>query len=430
MLLDALFKSNETKALQFAKFLDNSVPVFSQFGRSIYASDIVQTCIDRIATECSKLTPLHIRRDENGLMQPVPKGDALNRLFKNGPNPMMSTHDFIEKMIWILYFNYNSFIYPQYEIFEDTRGNVSRIYTALWPLDPTQVDFLQDEAGSLFVQMFFRTGYSCTLPYSDLIHLRKKFSVNDVMGGGYNGEPDNAALLKTLEINDTVLQGVGKAVNTSLNARGILKINTLMDDKAQQAERKNFEDALTNGKSGILPVDLKGDFTPITIDPKIVDSTTLQFLESKVLRWYGVPLCILNADYNDDQYSAWFATTIAPIISGTGQAFTNGLFTPTELAFNNEIAFYGQNLELLSTQNKLAIIDHLGGRGALTNNFLLGLFGIPPYEGGDVRIADLNHINVNIMDAYQMAKATKGAAAPDEGGESNGSNTISKNTSK
>jgi phage portal protein BeeE len=278
---------------------------------------------------------------------------------------------------------------------------------------------MQDETGTLFIHFFFRTGYNYILPYADIIHLRKKFSINDIMGGGFNGEPDNQALLQTLQINDTVLQGVGKAVNTSLNIRGILKINTLMDDAKQQAERTKFEENLTKGVGGILPLDLKGDFTPITIDPKIIDSATLQFLESKVLRWYGVPLCILNGDYTDDQYAAFYAMTIEPIVVSLGQAFTNALFTPTEQSFDNEIVFYGQSLELMSVKNKLAIADTLGGRGALTNNFLLSMFGIPPYDGGDVRIASLNYINANIMDAYQMAKASKGAVPLDEGGDNN-----------
>jgi len=72
--------------------------------------------------------------------------------------------------------------------------------------------------------MTFAAGNNFTLAYSDVIHLRKKFSMNDIMGGGLNGQPDNAALLKVLDINDTVLQGLPKAIKTSLAIRGVLKI--------------------------------------------------------------------------------------------------------------------------------------------------------------------------------------------------------------
>ena len=75
--------------------LDGLIPVFSQFGHDIYASDVVQMAIDCIATEISKLQPRHIRTDANG-MQTVPKS-SINRLFKFAPNPLMTTRDFLEK---------------------------------------------------------------------------------------------------------------------------------------------------------------------------------------------------------------------------------------------------------------------------------------------------------------------------------------------
>lgn len=405
MLLNALFQNKQIQGLTYAKMLDNSTPVFSQFGRNIYASDVVQNCIDCVASECSKLQPRHIRRDDNGLIT-VLKADSLNRLFKFRPNPLMTTKDFIEKAIWKLFFDYNSFIYPVYELQQDARGNWSKNYTAFYPLNPVQVDFLEDQAGKLYVKFYFATGYkSPPIPYSDIIHLRKKFSVNDVMGGGANGQPDNEALLKTLEINDTVLQGVGKAVQSSLNIRGLLKLNTTLDDDLQTNERKSFEEKMINNQSGILPVGTSADYIPISIDPKTVDSTTLEFLKNKVLDWYGVSLPIFNGTYTDDEYQAFYNKTLEPIILGMGQAFSSVVFTPTEQAYGNEIVFYQHNLELMSVKNKLAIVDGLGNRGALTNNFLLGLFGIEPYEKGNVRIASLNYINADLADAYQMARA-------------------------
>jgi hypothetical protein len=74
--------------LAYAKMLDGSCPVFTQFGNDIYASDIVQMAVDCIATEISKLQPRHIRTDANGI-QTIPNSD-INRLFKFAPNPLMT----------------------------------------------------------------------------------------------------------------------------------------------------------------------------------------------------------------------------------------------------------------------------------------------------------------------------------------------------
>ena len=96
---------------QYAKFLEGSGPVFSQFGDSIYASDVVQMCIDAIATECSKLKPRHVRTDKDGMV--INAKSSINRLLNISPNELMTTRDFLEKVIWQLYMNYNAFIYPK-----------------------------------------------------------------------------------------------------------------------------------------------------------------------------------------------------------------------------------------------------------------------------------------------------------------------------
>lgn len=399
-----IFKGSETnKQMQQVRMLDGYSPIFSQFGQNVYASDVVQMCIDIIATECSKLRPQHIRTDKNGMQVTV--NSSINRLFKFAPNELMTTRDFIEKIIWLLYMNYNAFIYPTYELKTDSRGNTYRNYTGFYPLNPTQVTFLQDITGKLFVELGFANGDKFTLAYSNIIHLRKKFSVNDVMGGGMDGQPDNKALLKVLQINDTVLQGLEKAIKTSLTVRGIIKINTMLDDEKQEAERRRFEEAMNSSKSGILPIDLKGDYIDLKPDPKIIDKDTLEFLENKILYYYGVSVPILSGDFTDEQYQAFYEKTLEPLIISLGQAFSKCIFTQRELEVGNEIVFYPQKLLFTNTKNKIAVADILGNRGALTNNQLLELFGYPPYEGGDERYMSLNYIDVTLANEYQIKRA-------------------------
>jgi len=409
-----------SRSSQYARFLEGGTPVFSQFGNDIYASDIVQMCIDAIATECSKLRPRHVRADKDGMVINIKS--SLNRLLNIAPNELMTTRDFLEKIIWQLYANYNAFIYPKYEVISDAKGNKSRNYTGFYPINPTLVEFLEDDNNSLFTRLTFAGGEQYILAYQDLIHLRKKFSVNEVMGGGLNGQPDNTALLKVLAINDTVLQGVGKAIKASLAVRGIIKINTMLDDDKQQAERARFEAAMTSSSSGILPLDMKGDFLPITLEPKLIDKDTLEFLQNKVLNYYGVSMPILSGDFTDEQYQAFYEKTLEPLIISLGQAFSKTLFTIRELDVGNEIAFYPQKLLFTNIKNKIAAADILGNRGALTNNMLLDMFGYEPYEGGNTRYMSLNYVDVNIANEYQMTRAKMALTVPQAAQEGEGVN--------
>lgn len=405
MLLSNALSRENNRRMQYAKMLDGSYPVFSQFGQNIYASDVVQMAIDCIATEISKLQPRHIRIDNEG-GQTTPKSD-INRLFKFAPNPLMTTRDFLEKIIWLLYMNYNCFIYPAYEVVRDSRGQVHREYTALYPLNPTMVTFLQDAQNKIFVKMDFSGGASFTLTYSDVIHLRKKFSVNDIMGGGAHGQPDNQALQKVLAINDTVIEGLAKAIKTSLTIRGILKINTMLDDEKQRAERKRFEDAVTSSLSGILPMDLKGEYIDLKPDPKIIDKDTIAFIQDKILNWYGVPLKIISGAFNDEEYQAWYEKTLEPIIISLGQAFSKTLFTENALNHGNEIVFYHRDMMYLSTKSKLELIKIAGEQGLLTDDQKLHILGYPPLPNGKGkrRTISLNYVSTEIADEYQLKRA-------------------------
>lgn len=400
MALKNIFSGLKNKAKQYAyaKMLSGYTPVFSQFGENIYASDIVNTCIRSIAEEMSKLTPRHIRR--TGDIQEEVKG-SINRLLKFAPNELMTTKEFLEKITWLYEKNYNCFIYPMYEVI-DYKGIKKRNYTGFYPLNPSEVEFLQDESGRMFIKFYFLNGEHYTLPYDDIIHWRKDFSDSELMGGDSEGRPKNNDILKILKINHSLTDGLEKAIKSSLSIRGLVKINTLLDDEKQQAERKAFEEKMMSSESGIMAIDMKSEYIPISVDPKLIDKDTLEFIERKILNHYGVSRAIINGDFNDEQYQAFYEKKLEVNIIALGQAFSKTLFSSNQLDHGNEVIFYGQKLLFTNTKNKIAVADILASRGALTDNQLLELFGYPPFEGGDIRHMSLNFINRDIADQYQL----------------------------
>ena len=86
----------------------------------------------------------------------------------------------------------------------------------------------------------------------------------------------------------------------------LLKIQTLLDDDKQEEERKEFERKLLNSQSGIMPIDLKQEYIPLNVNPTVIDKNTLEFVERKILNHYGVSLPIINGDFTDEQYQAFY----------------------------------------------------------------------------------------------------------------------------
>lgn len=396
--------------LKYANTLNGNTPIFSQFGDNIYSSDIVQSVLDCIVQEMTKLNARHVRTTEG--KDRVPVNSSIQHLLKE-PNEIMTWSDFMSKIIWNLFLNYNSLVYPVYEKVKNADGTTTKRYIALYPLQPRKVEFMEDSTGTLFVNLQFKNMKEFTLPYEDIIHIRYKYSFNEFLGGNENGQPDNEALLKLLSMNNNLMEGVLSAMKTSFNINGILKSGTMLDREKVQKMVDNFNEQLKNNESGILGVDGKSEYVPITKKIQAVDPETLKFIDERILRTWGVSMPILKGDYTKDQYEAFYQKKLEPLIIAISQAFTKTLFTEREKQLGNEIIFLPKALIFMNTTQVLEAIRILGDAGDLWENekrIALGLEPLPELEG--IRMQSLNYINVDQALAYQL----KGNQTTDKGG--------------
>lgn len=399
--LDKL-KRKPPKSQILAQTLNGYSPIFSQFGTNIYASDVVQQAVKCIVDEMKKLNPTHIRYNGN---DPVPVNGNIQSILNN-PNPLMTTSEFLEKVTWLLLLNYNAFILPTYYVWTDKDGIERRQYDGLYPLKPTQVDFIEDGGGRLYVKMRFENNFETTIAYDNIIHLKYNYSVNEYMGGDVSGQPDHTALLQTLDINQTLLEGVGKAMKASYAVNGVVKYNTMLDDGKTEAALKELEQKLKNSDSGFLPLDLKAEFTPLERKVALVDEPTLKFIDEKILRNWGVPLAILTGDYTKAQYEAFYQKTLEPLIISISQAFTKKLFTDRERSFGNVIKLYPKDLIFMTVDQTLQMVNMLANTGSIYENekrVAFGLRPLPELEGK--RYMSLNWVDVDIANQYQVNKA-------------------------
>jgi HK97 family phage portal protein len=404
-----LFKK-APKDTRFAPSFDAYSPIYSQFGTNIYASDVVQQALKCIVDEMKKLNPMHVRYKGT---DPVPVKSTIQDAL-NEPNPLMTTCEFLEKVTWLLLLNYNVFIIPTYWTWEDEETDASgkvrkverRYYEALYPINPTQVDFIEDASGKLFVTFRFRNGYTTTIAYDDVIHIRYNYSVSQYMGGNEMGQPNNEAILKTLELNANLLKGIAKAMQASYTVNGVIKYNTLMDTAKTDAAIKELERKLNASENGFLPLDLKADFTPLKREAKIIDADTLKFVDEKILRHWKVPLCILLGDYTKEQYEAYFQSALEPLIKCVSQAFTKKLFTKREKAYGNRIELYPEDLIFMTISQKIEMVNLLAPTGAILENEKRTIFGmIPLPELAGKRYMSLNWIDANDAKQYQVGLA-------------------------
>lgn len=400
-LFDKLFR-RQPKETKIAPTLSGYMPIYGQTGVNVYAYDTVRQSLKRIVEEMMKLNPTHVRYKDS---DPVPvKGTVQDVL--NNPNPLMTTAEFIEKTTWMLLLNCNAFIIPVYRVWTDEKtGEERRYYDALYPIRPMQVDFIEDLSGRLFVKFWFYDGEQTTIPYDNVIHIRTDYAINEYMGGNEAGQPDNSALMETVKLTKTLLNGVAEAMKASYAVNGVLKYNSYIDEEKMQAEIAKFEQKIANSQSGILPVDLKCDFTPMERKAAIVDQNTMKFVDDKIARSFGVSAAILSGDYTKAQYEAFYSQCLEPLTIKFSQAFTKKMFTSREKAFGNRIEFLPEQLVFLTMQQRLELINTLAPQGGgFVNEYRtwLGLAPLPELEGK--RFMSLNWIDANNAAQYQVGK--------------------------
>lgn len=401
--LSNLFKKQSENPTQntYAEVMSGYAPIFSQFGQDIYASDVVQQAISCIVSEIKKLKPEHIKEKGSDV---IPVNSSIQKVL-NYPNPLMTSSEFLEKVTWLLFLNYNAFIIPIYHVWIGEDGTEKRRYEALYPIQPSQVDFIEDAGNMLYVRFRFNNGQEYTLRYSDVIHIKYRYSVNQYMGGNESGQPDNDALIKTLSLNHKLLQGVAQAMNSSFAVNGVVKFNTMLEGDKVDKALKELETKLKNSESGFLPLDLKYDYIPIKREIQLVDDGTLKFIDEKILRHFGVSLPILTGDFTKAQYEAFYQKTLEPLIISFSQAFTKVLFTEGELSHHNKVMFYAKDLVFMSVDQKINMLRELAPTGALFENEKRVMFGLRPLEElVDKRYISLNWINANKASEYQTGQ--------------------------
>lgn len=391
---------------QLTAILNDGQAIFSAFGEDVYLSDFVNNCIDRIATEISKIDVVSVMQGPGRIRK---LNDDITRLFRFRPNPLQTTKDFLASCEWLRRKDHNCFIYPQFEFVKDGQGNQYRRYVAFYPLNPTRIEVGTDESGDVWeIKFHWRDGTFDILPYADLVHLRWRRGKNTIVGGGNdNGRPDTTDLLSAVTTLNKVMEGLPKSIEASLKVTGLYSSKTLVNAEDLNKARENFEAHIFSSKAGIVATDLAGEFTPISMKSVEIKADVMKFLKAIVRERYGISEAVLSGDYNGEQHNAFYQNCIEDFIVEFEQAMSSCLFSIREQDVGHRVKCYYSRTAYLSTQNKIEIATLATNTGLLTLNEINDMFGMEPFEGGDRRLQSLNFASVDLVDQYQLSDAGK-----------------------
>ena len=369
------------------KMLNGYNAIFTSWGNDPYSTDVVRSAVDAIARNAAKLKPKHIKRAGKDI-QPV--AGQVERVLQVRPNPNMSTYDFIYKMVTALMIDNNAYAYPVWE---------GPTLKAIWPVVASQVEFIELQDGQIGIKFWFADD-SITLPYDEIIHLRRHFYKNDLLG------ESNKSINNTLEAIHTTNEGLGQAVKTSASLRGILKYQGILKESDIKANRDRFvaEYLVVQNTGGVAALDSKADYTELKSQPLMVDAAQMKELRENIYRYYGVNEKIITGGYSEQDWDSFYESTLEPLAVQMSLEFTSKLFTTGERGRGHEIVFEANRLQYVSTKTKVQMLKDLAPLGLFTINEGREIFNLAPVDGGDKRIQTLNVVDAGKANQYQLGE--------------------------
>lgn len=375
------------KATQL-QVLNNVQATFTTFNGKLYDTTQVRTCIDAIARNGAKLNPKHIRNTDKVYQD---KQDNLLRLLSEQPNKLMNAYDFYYKIISQLYLNNNAFVYIE----KDKDGKV----ISLIPIN-YQKYTLYEYNEDIFIKFDFLNGKNKFLSLQDeVIHLKRFYCENDITGG--NSQP----ITKTMSVKHIVDEGIINAIKTTQGIKGVIKsTKSMLKPEDVKKMRDQFVDDLFDNAdgNGIGGLDATSDFTPVKIDPQTATDGQLSTISKEIKDYFGISDEIIQSKYTEDQWNAFYESVIEPIGIMLSLEFTNKLFSYGEKIHGNKIIFEANRLQYASNNTKIAIAEKMNNY--MTINEIREIFNLPPVEDGDKIMQDLNHIDNNIANQYQVGE--------------------------
>lgn len=367
--------NSQPSTTRFELINDNGGGFYSWNG-NLYKSDIIRAAIRPEVTAIGKLVAKHIQRNSRGLK--INPNENLAFVLRR-PNPIMSMQVFQEKMAVQLALNHNAFAY----IVRDDFLTVSAIY----PLPASSVEVKQGELGDIFLKFYFSNGKTVTIPYDDIIHLRRDFN-NDDFFADHPGE----ALLSLMEIVNTSDQGIVKAIKNSSVIKWLLKFKSVLKDNDMVEQVKKFNEnylSIDSTNGGAAATDSRYDLEQVKNEAYVPDDKQATNTIQRVYSFFNTNDDIVQSKYDENKWNSFYESRIEPVAMQLASELTFKIFSRSELKKGNEIIFETSSLQYASMQTKLNL-EKMVDRGALTPNEWRTILNLPPIEGGDKPIRRLD----------------------------------------
>ncbi|MGM7635642.1 phage portal protein [Bacillus sp. Hm123] len=393
-------KEKEVVTTRYGMINDDGGGFYSWDG-NLYKSDVIRSCIRPKTKAVGKLIAKHIRANSSEFKV---NPDPYLRFILEEPNPLMTGQVMQEKLTNQLELNNNAFAY----IKRDDLGYVAEIY----PIPCFSVEVVENNQGDIFLRFYFKNGKRMTIPYIDVIHLRKDFNDDD-----FFGEHPGQALAPLMEVVNTTDQGIVKAIKNSAIIKWILKFKSVLKQEDVDMQVSTFVKnylSIDNANGGAAATDPRYELEQVKNDAFVPDSKQMQETTQRIYNFFNTNEKIIQSKYTEDEWNAYYESEIEPLAMQLAGEYTRKLFTRRERGFGNKIIFEASSLQYASMSTKMSLLQMVD-RGAMTPNEWRYILSLGPIENGDKPVRRLDTAEVDKGNVVKGEGGDKGEQDGDEG---------------
>ena len=350
-------RQKEKKLTNTFKLLTGYSPIYTSYEGGLYEMGLTRTCIDKIATQCSKLNPVcNAKKNYKRVVS----------ILQTKPNRLMTLQQFLYRLITILLVENNAYIVPVYE------NDYSDMITGFYPVRATGSKIV-NEAGTDYL-VYKIQEETFVIEYDRVGSLRRHQYKKEFLG------ETNTALQPTMELIDVQEQGIKEGIKSSAMIRFLAKLSVIQNEESLKKEQKRLKDEQLSieNNGGVLIFDNKySEIQKVDSKPFIVDKDNMDLIKNNVFDYFHMSEAILQNTASEDQWNLFYEDVIEPIAIQISQVLTNMIIQPKDIEKGLTITLESTKLQFVSNSTKLQVSQQLFDRGILLVNQVMDIWNLP-----------------------------------------------------
>ena len=394
-------RKNIKKLTNTFKMINGYSPIFTSYNGGLYEMGLTRTCIDKIANQCSKLHPV-INGNKNY--------NRINAILQNKPNRLMTTQQFIYRLVTILTVENNAYIVPIYD--NDLNMNVVGFY----PVRASGSKIVTVDNIDYLVYKIQQEEY--VIEYDLVGSLKRHYYKKE-----YVGETNNA-IDSTMDLIDTQEQGIKEGIKSGAMIRFLARLGIVQNDESIKKEQKRLkeEQLSMENNGGILIFDNKySEIQKVDSKPFIVDKEQMDLIKNNVFDYFHMSEAILQNTATEDQWNLFYEDVIEPIAIQISQVLTNMIIKQSDIERGLNVVLESTKLQFISNNTKLNVSQQLFDRGILSTNQVMDIWNLPHVPDDEDKryirkeYTEVNNLDKNVVDDDSSKEGDNNGTGEDSG---------------